>query len=146
MAIERPCDECGTTYVAKTKRSKFCSATCRVRANRRPDKIGAAAKAVVDGESDKAAPPAKPVYDTLAEQVRESLDELKALDTISGMAALRVAQQIDRGGDSGSAVATLSKELSRLVSEAKTESMAKHKDEADDIMERVGNKILHLVS
>lgn len=85
------------------------------------------------------------MYDTLAEQVQNSLTELQALDTISGMAAVRIAQQIDRGGDSGSAVATLSKELSRLVDAAKVESAPRRKDAVDDISARVGEKLLRLV-
>lgn len=30
----RPCDVCGTPYEAKRKTSRYCSATCRVRASR----------------------------------------------------------------------------------------------------------------
>lgn len=149
--ITRACDECGKSYEAKTARSKYCGGTCRVAGNRRPNKVGkaraareAAAKAApADGVVDLT-PPA-PTYDTLADQVKITLTELEALDTISGMAALRVAQQIDRGGDSGAAVATLSKELSRLVGEAKVESAPKRKDAADDIMARAGEKLLQVV-
>lgn len=147
--IARNCEECGQPFEAKTKRGRFCGATCRVRANRRPTKVG---KAKAEAQQDvgdsvvqlPATPPA-PVYDTLADQVRQSLTDAEALDTISGMAALRVAQQIDRGGDSGSAVATLSKELSRLVSEAKAEAAPRRKDAADEIMQRAGEKILQVV-
>ena len=165
--VDRVCEECGITFAAKTNRAKFHSTACRVRANRRPSKIGkarddaetaaakrppakksaakkVAAKKVATKKTEPAPPPA-PVYDSLADQLRESLTTLQALDTIAGMAALRIAQQIDRGQDSGSAVATLSKELSRLVAEAKVEAAPRIRDGADDIAERAGEKMLRLV-
>lgn len=137
------CAECGTEFETRHPRAKYCpgKAACRKAASRRPTKKGKR-----ETEPDAPAKPPAPTYDTLAEQVKASLTELEALETISGMAAVRVAQQIDRGGDSGSAVATLSKELSRLVVEAKAEAQGKRKDDADEIMERVGAKLLRLVS
>jgi hypothetical protein len=149
MAFERTCDDCGTPYVAERKTSKFCSVACRVRANRRPSKTGAAVSGakVTTTATSPSAPPDDPEPDgVLAAQVRSTLTALGALDTIPGAAALRVARQIDKGDDSGSAVATLSKELSRLVAEAKAEAAPKIKDGADAIMDRVGNKLLQLVS
>lgn len=163
MQLDVDCEECGTTFVAKSTRARFCGPTCRVRANRRPTKIGlaksdaaaatkpkrktrarkakAGGKAQVETATEALAQPAPPVYDTLEEQLRASLTRLQALDTISGMAAVRVAQQIDRGRDSGSAVATLSKELSRLVAEAKVEAAPRIRDAADDIADRAAAKI-----
>jgi hypothetical protein len=84
------------------------------------------------------------VYDTLAEQVASTLGEAQALDTISGMAAVRVAQQIDRGRDGGSAVATLVKELTRLVGEAKVEAAPKNRDGVNVVEDAVGAKLLRL--
>ena len=142
--FERTCEQCGTAFETSRRQARFCSATCRSRAHR-----GKPALSVVAGESPKPStkrePAPPPVYDTLAEQVRTLLTEAKALDTIAGMAAIRVAQQIDRGGDSGSAVATLSKELSRLVDAAKVEAAPRNKDAADDITARVNEKLLRLV-
>jgi protein-arginine kinase activator protein McsA len=162
--VDRVCEECGTTFAAKTNRARFCSTAHRVRANRRPSKVGkakddaarkpakkvATKKATAKKPAAKAKdadspPPPAPVYDTLAEQLKNSLTELQALDTIAGMAALRIAQQIDRGQDSGSAVATLSKELSRLVGEAKLEAAPKIRDRVDDITTAASEKMLRLV-
>jgi membrane-bound lytic murein transglycosylase B len=149
----RPCEECGEPFEAKTKRAKFCGATCRVRANRRPSKTGAAKAAaggtvthlpIAGGPLDQTSPADPSVEDivgSLAEQVRKTLTEAKALDTIAGAQAVRIARQIDRGDDSGSAVATLSKELSRLVAEAKVEAAPRIRDAADDVMERVAQKL-----
>jgi hypothetical protein len=156
METTRPCDECGEPYVAKTKRSKFCGATCRVRANRRPSKTGAAKSRgasvtvlpTAGGPLDQTSPAdpnSEDVAGSLADQVRRSLTEVKALDTIAGAQAVRVARQIDRGDDSGSAVATLSKELSRLVAEAKLEAAPRIRDAADDVMAKVNEKLLQLV-
>lgn len=166
MPLDRTCEECGTAFVAKTKRAKFCETKCRVRANRRPSKTGAAKAKQSNQEPGKAGgtvtalptaggpldetSPANPntedVAGSLADQVRKSLTDLKALDTIAGSQAVRVARQIDRGDDSGSAVATLSKELSRLVAEAKVEAAPRIKDAADDVMARVNEKFLSLVA
>jgi hypothetical protein len=138
-ATEPSCEACGKTLVGKRNGAKFCDSTCRSRASRR-------AKAGPAKPDD--APPAVPVaeYDSLADQIKASLTELEALATISGMAALRIAQQIDRGRDSGSAVATLTKELSRLVVEAKVESAPRRKDGADEIASRVIAKLQGLAS
>lgn len=152
--VTRPCDECGQPYAAQRKTSKFCSTRCRTRACRRTAREGKALAAgakpaanVVQIEQKGAAdqaPPDRPTYDTLEEQVRQSLNGLQALDTISGMAAVRIAQQIDRGGDSGSAVSTLTKELSRLVGEAKVEAAPRHRDGVTSLEERVTAKIYEL--
>lgn len=179
-SITRACDECGEPYVAQTQRSKFCGATCRVRANRRPSKVGAAKakqaagaasrpsqKAKQAGKADGKTPtvlegatvtqlpiaggpldqtsPADPTVEdivgSLAEQVRKTLTEAKALDTIAGAQAVRIARQIDRGDDSGSAVATLSKELSRLVAEARIEAAPKNRDRVDELSDAVVQKL-----
>lgn len=52
MQINRDCEECGTTFVAKKRTAKYCSTSCRVRANRRPAKIGLAkSEAVAEAPS-----------------------------------------------------------------------------------------------
>lgn len=153
---ERTCAQCSKAFSAGRRHAKFCSETCRSRAHRgktpttltvvaEPGKPAKAARTKKTTEPEAPAAPPAPTYDTLEEQVRQSLTAASALDTISGMAAVRVAQQIDRGGDSGSAVATLSKELSRLVGEAKVEAAPRIQDKADDIAALVNAKILRLV-
>jgi hypothetical protein len=152
------CEDCGRGYVAKSVRSKFCSDLCRVRASRRSGKVGqakaAAAPKAPKTKGAKAAAaevpqlpkkPPPPTYDALAEQVTATLTSMKAYDTIAGKAALRVAQQIDRGGDSGSAVATLSTQLMRLVEQAKVEAAPLNRDKADDLIDKVNNKLLRLL-
>lgn len=152
MSLKRDCEECGTPFEAKTKRARFCKTACRVKANRRPTKIGRA-KARAGGGDVAAevveldASGAGVVEDDggLVSQVRQTLQSIGALATVAGMAALRVARQIDKGEDSGSAVATLSKELSRLMAEARAEAAPLQLDAADDVMARAAAKILRLI-
>jgi len=160
-AIDRECEDCGRRFVAKSVRAKFCSDLCRVRASRRAGKVGKAKAAAApkaprtkgaraaELEAAAAAQPEKPpapTYDALADQVTQSLTAMKAYNTIAGKAALRVAQQIDRGGDSGSAVATLSTQLMRLVEQAKVEAAPLNRDDADDVLDAVNNKLLRLMT
>lgn len=147
MPRQRECDECGNTYSTKSPASKYCGPGCRSRVSRRPGNIPAhlghkALDSIADnGKPSTPAAPIAPLYDSLADQIQASLNTAQAMDTISGMAALRVAQQIDRGGDSGSAVATLTKELSRLVAEAKVEAAPRIKDAVDDVASAVIAKL-----
>lgn len=157
MPTTRACDECGEAYEAQRATSKYCSTKCRTRVSRRTSKQPAAKSRASKGpsstvtqlptaggpldETSPANPNTEDMSGSLADQVRKSLTDLQALDTIAGAQAVRVARQIDRGGDSGSAVATLSKELSRLVSEAKIEAAPRIRDAADDIANRVNEKL-----
>lgn len=152
MHRQRECDECGKTYSTKSVKSKYCGPGCRSRVSRRPGNIPAhlghkALDSVADnGKPAASSAPPPPEYDSLADQIKASLDQAQAMNTISGMAALRIAQQIDRGGDSGSAVATLTKELSRLVVEAKAEAAPRIKDAVDDVASAVIAKLQQLGS
>jgi hypothetical protein len=162
MPLDVTCEECGGPFVAKTRRAKFCGAACRVRANRRPTKTG---RAKAEGGTEaqvvalhpaSAAPapapapgePPPPVVDaegSFAAQVRQVLETRGALATIAGASALVLARQIDRGQDSGSAVASMVKEISRLKAEAFAEAAPLQRDGADDVMARAAEKLLRLV-
>ncbi len=156
---ERTCEQCGEGFSASRRHARFCSDNCRSRKHRgktptqltvvggtviKPAKSKTSATKGTETPATPPAPPA-PTYDTLEDQVRAKLSAVNALDTIAGIAAIRIAQQIDRGGDSGSAVVSLSKELSRLVDEAKVEAAPQNKDAVDDLAALVNAKILKLV-
>lgn len=153
--FERQCEQCGESFSSPRRQARFCGPTCRSRAHRGKPPALTVVPPVDQPKPTKQAKTAKPTaapavvevptYDTLEDQVVATLTEQKAIDTIAGRAAVRVAQQIDRGRDSGSAVVSLTKELSRLQAEAKVEAAPRNKDEADDILERVNQKILGLV-
>lgn len=148
MPSERACEECGATFVAKTRRARFCRDGCRVKANRRPTKTGRAKADRQPGEVVElkmAPPPPVQVDGSLATQIRTSLHAAGALETVAGMAALMLARQIEKGQDSGSAVATMTKELSRLLGEARAEAAPQQRDAADDVMARAAAKLMRLV-
>lgn len=155
--FQHRCEQCGTAFETPRRQARFCSSTCRSRNHRGKPAIAAVPDLTADtkksrGKKAKAqttestpVDPA-PTYDTLEEQLRASLGEINALETIAGMAAVRIAQQIDRGNDSGSAVVALSKELSRLRAEAIVEAAPKNRDGVDDIVDRVNDKLRLIVS
>ena len=144
--FQRTCEQCGKDFATSSRRARFCGATCRSRSHRGKSPVAAVPDQQPADARPAAAVPERPTYDTLEEQVRASLTELNALETIAGMGAIRIAQQIDRGGDSGSAVVSLSKELSRLRHEAIVEAAPKNRDAADDVLDRVNAKLRLVVS
>jgi len=129
MAIEKPCEECGTTYTAKRSNSRFCGDACRVRANRRPSKRGVAV--------DKQAIPDR---GGLISQVAADLAKVDVLDTIPGRAALALAYRIESPMETGSAAASMTRELSRLVEEARSLAPAQQ-DNIDQLGDSVGAKL-----
>ena len=96
--MKRPCDSCGGPYEALRPWSRFCSPTCRSRARR-----GAL--------MPHALPPPPPAGGALARAVQEELEEADRLDVPYGQAALLLAARIDENRDTGSAVASLVREL-----------------------------------
>lgn len=136
--MERPCDECGRPYIAKTRRSRFCGVNCRVRANKRPSKRGSAA-AAAELEEPPLGTPARAVG--LMDQVRADLGAIEALDTIPGRAALALAYRIESPLETGSAAAQMTRELSRLVEEAQAAVAPKRRDAGDEISDRVAAKL-----
>lgn len=149
---DRSCEECGTAFTPSRRDQRFCKAYCRVKANRRPTKVGRAKQEGKSGAGSaevvelKAAPaPPQDVDGGLAAQVRSSLTDAGALATVAGMAALTLARQIEKGQDSGSAVASMTKQLSALMAEARAESAPSQRDAADDVMARAAAKIMRLV-
>lgn len=124
----RTCEECGTEFEAKTKRARFCKATCRVKANRRPSKTGAAA-----GTAEPPAPkPTLYAGGELLGQVIADLSAVGVLETIPGKAAVALAYRVESPMETGSAAAAMTRELSRLVEEAKA-LKPKQNDEIDDL-------------
>lgn len=105
------CECCGRDYSAKRATSRFCSDVCRMRAKRG----GSAPKlrAVTDL-------PKRHHAGSLLGSVMIALEEAKALETPAGRLAVSLATRIDdpESNDSGSAVASLSRELRAVLGEA----------------------------
>jgi len=133
VAHDKPCEECGTTFTAKTPRAKFCGTACRVRANRRPSKTGASA-------TDQPTKAAVPERGGLVGQVAADLVRLGVLDTIPGRAALALAYRIESPMETGSAAASMTREMSRLVEDARALT-PRSQDGIDQIGDSVGAKL-----
>lgn len=107
MTVEIRCEACGKSFDAARRARRFCSDTCRKRASRgnvislpqRPKSGGrSASKSVGD------------VVTVLATTTAE-LDKLEQRATPLGAVALRLAERIDVGNETGAATAALAREL-----------------------------------
>src|SRR5690349_10856390 len=106
--MERPCDSCGTVYVAKRATSKYCSTRCRTRASRGGEVIEFATKS---SEPTEAGPT------ELA--ARRELEAAGRLETTLGQACLALARRLDMPGvDTGSAMASVAGRLDDLLAKA----------------------------
>lgn len=99
--VERECDVCGRSYQAKTRRSRYCGQRCRKRAQR----VAEVTPIHVDELS-------------VAEATRRELRAAGRLETAAGMSAVKLAEKLDTGRDTGSAMAALSKQHLTALAEA----------------------------
>lgn len=128
----KTCAHCGTAFEARTARARYCGSTCRARASEKAKRDGAT--------PSPAAMPVAPVQSAasaggLVEAVRRELEAAQRLDSFLGQQALGLAARIEAGGDTGSAVAALSKEL-RAVMDAALADAPKAADALDELSER----------
>lgn len=112
----RPCDHCGTEYLAKRANSKFCSPRCRMRASRAPAPV-VPLKPPRKARAKKSEPDPTPEESTTS-VVRAVLTEHGRLLTPQGMAALRIAERLDSPAETGAAIATLSTKLGEALDRA----------------------------
>ena len=103
--MQRPCDECGTTYTAKRASSKFCTPRCRVRANRRGSDPAPVSVIALDA----------PTTALLTDATRVELGVLA--ETADGILLLTLAARIDAVPETSPALATLSKEFAARKSD-----------------------------
>ncbi|GGV34133.1 hypothetical protein GCM10010182_67490 [Actinomadura cremea] len=128
--MTKTCAHCGETFEARSARAKYCGSTCRARASEKAKRGGHAAPAAAP------APVAElPAPSTLAAAVRGELEAAERLGTFLGAQAVALAGRIDAGGDTGSAVAALSKEL-RAVMDAALAGAPKAADALDELANR----------
>jgi hypothetical protein len=115
MSMQKVCGSCGVSYEAKRVASRFCSERCRKRAQRVP---GHSSK----GEQPAAVSPlvevSLPVELGLVDVISRELGAAGRVDTVLGQQALALAARIVSPRESGGAVASLSKELSRVLADA----------------------------
>jgi hypothetical protein len=110
--MDRSCDVCGTSYVAKRTTSRYCSAKCRMRASR-----GTSAKPTAPEPQEMVLErSAGPVEWATALELRE----IGRLETALGLQCLALARRLDAPlRDTGSAMASISRELRATLAEAK---------------------------
>lgn len=100
---------CVADFEAKRATAKFCSSTCRSRANRARPARGGSVTALF-GKAD--------FRSALELRVYLQLEDAGRLDTIAGQQALTLAAQLAHPSITASGSAAVSKELSRVVDEA----------------------------
>ncbi len=105
------CAHCGASFSGKRRTAKYCSTKCRKDANN-------ARRRTTQPASEHEAQAAE-VADLrgqgLMESVRAELTSLNKLGTTLGAQALAVAEQMAAGGETGSAMAALSRELRSIM-------------------------------
>lgn len=107
--MQRLCESCGRPLEPEAKRARFCKRLDCVRD--RTKKRVRAHRAAPDRDVD-----AEPL--SAAEITRRALAEVDRLETPAGVNALLLARKLDVGGDTGSAMAALSKQHLAALSEA----------------------------
>lgn len=101
--MQRSCDFCGMSYLARSRSSRFCSSTCRLRNHRSPVRA-------VSALPVHASPPGGLVAAITAEFEQSGL-----LGTVLAQQALVLARRVESPLESGSGVASASKELRTVV-------------------------------
>lgn len=122
--MQRACDACGQEYEAKRATSKFCSASCRVRAHQ-----GASSTATLETPQDGA-------EGAVTAATRAVLVDADRLQTPLGAAALVLADRLDRSSrETGPGLASVAKQL-QVTLEAATQGatvvkspLEKHRDQ-----------------
>lgn len=136
--MQRACDSCQQPYEAKTKRSKYCERLdCkrqRERDRKRDTRSGEVVplKAVNEQSDDLSA----------VTVTRQALEQAERLHTPAGVNALLLAAKLDAGGDTGSAMAALSKQHLAALAEA-TKGVKVVADPIDELRRRRDAKRAH---
>jgi hypothetical protein len=126
--VTRKCNFCGSPYEAQRPTSKFCSSTCRGKNSR--------------GDQAPASQPVQPEREVsgLVDSVRAELEVLDKIDTSTGQQALELATRLVSAPGMNNGVASLSKELSRVLGEARGSSTAMA-DPVDELKARRDAKL-----
>ncbi len=129
------CQECGRLFDAKRRGALFCGTTCRKRSSTRD--IAAresgefAPVSPISSPETAESPPESPLVAT----TRRELTEAGVVDSVPGQIALRLALKLSQPGDTGSAMASLARQLSAAMAEALAGG-TKKADSMDELMER----------
>jgi hypothetical protein len=115
--VKVSCKECGKLFDAQTRARVFCGTACRKRSSDRDIAARKSAElAPVSSISQPEAP--APTESALVATTRRELDEAGVADSVNGQIALRLAEKLSQPGDTGSAMASLARQLSTAMADA----------------------------
>lgn len=136
MAIQRTCDGCGVEYEAQRRTSRYHSPACGVAARRRARLATEIGEEVSGEAAPEPASPPEPIKVGTAAAVRALLEQAGRLDTIDGQCALALAASIDKGTETGSALAGAIKALRETMRMAMEGVAAAQPSTLDQLKER----------
>lgn len=119
---------CGLDFESANPRARYCSPTCRKRASR----------AGISIPTVPTAPrPPRVLVESVVDATRVELEAVGALDSAAGRVALTLAALIDGATvATGSAAASLAKEMRAALAEAKKSAPQAVSDPLDELEER----------
>jgi len=116
--VKVSCAECRTLFDAKTRSATFCGVKCRQAASRRDREARAEGELAPVSSISSPETADSPPEAALVATTRRELAEAGVADTVHGQIALRLALKLSQPGDTGSAMASLARQLSAAMSEA----------------------------
>ncbi len=128
---KRACDACRKLYEPKRSTSKYCSSLCRTRASRAGTSTPRTATVIdVTGMGEAFAGALlggdRPDEGAVTRATRKALEDADRLETVAGASALALARRVDSPmTDTGSAMATVVRELRAVMAEATKGTAAK---------------------
>lgn len=109
---------CGRKFEAKTERRRFYEASCRVRASRGGGAVVDITTAKPASAAASESTPAVAELTGVHGATFKELEKAERIGTAYGQAALVLAKRIDAGRDTGSAMATMTRQLRETLAEA----------------------------
>jgi hypothetical protein len=133
--VKVSCQECGSLFEAKRRGAQFCGVACRKRSSLRDIAAREAGELAPVSSISSPETTENPPESPLVASTRRELDEAGVADTVNGQIALRLALKLSQPGDTGSAMASLARQLSAAMAEALAGG-TKKADSMDELMER----------
>jgi hypothetical protein len=130
----RCCEWCGEELTSTSPRARYCDSTCRSRASRArsagaeeiPEEPPAKKRAAKKSTKSNATP--EDGEHAFVTATRKELVDLAAADTMLGHQVITIAERMGRGAETGAAMASLSKEHSRLIAEIRARAKGTEED------------------
>lgn len=118
--MQRNCVECGRVFDAEHGATRYCSARCRDKKNR---------------DKDPTPTVVLPRYDvSIIQSVQARLESIGQSESPLGQLAMRLAEQA--AGETGSALAALSREMRAILAEVEASAAPAKADPVDELRRR----------